>query len=149
MGPCDGESHAVESRRSYRLLQRGEALFARRLALAACAIALLIAAPAGAAPLSCGDVITKDTTHHADLVGCPGDGLVIGADGITLDLNGHSIEGSGIGSGPDIVYGDTRNGIDNTAEHSAVTVENGKVGHFEVGVKLYDADANHITGLEL
>jgi parallel beta-helix repeat protein len=110
---------------------------------------LLAAAPAGAAPLACGDVITKDTTLHADLVACPGDGLVIGADGITLDLNGHSIEGTGIGGGTDIVYGDTRNGVDNTSGHSAVTVENGEVTRFEVGVKLYEADSNHLTGLEL
>jgi parallel beta-helix repeat protein len=113
------------------------------------ATVLLAAAPAGAAPLACGDVITKDTSLHADLVDCPGDGLVIGADGITLDLNGHSVKGTGGSGGADAVYGDTENGVDNTAGHSDVTIENGSIEHFDVGVKLYEADSNHLTGLDL
>jgi parallel beta-helix repeat protein len=124
------------------------------MALAATTI-LVTAAPAGAAAPGCGDVITKDTTLHADLEDCPGDGLVIGAGGITLDLNGHSIEGTGSGGlyggggGADIVYGDTKDGVDNTAGHSAVTIENGEIEDFDVGVKLYEADSNHLTGLDL
>ena len=42
---------------------------------------------------SCGDVITQDTTLDSDLIDCPGDGVVIGASGITLDLAGHTIDG--------------------------------------------------------
>src|SRR4051794_1470306 len=41
----------------------------------------------------CGDTITVDTTLHADLVDCPSNGLVIGADDLTLNLNGHTIDG--------------------------------------------------------
>ena len=44
-------------------------------------------------PLLCGDVITTDTVLHKDLIDCPDNGLVIGADGVTVDLNGHSISG--------------------------------------------------------
>jgi parallel beta-helix repeat protein len=119
------------------------------LALAGAVTVLASAAPAEAAPVACGDVITRDTTLHADLESCPGDGLVIGADGITLNLHGHSIEGTGRGDGANLVYGATRNGVDNTAGHAAVTIENGEVTDFEVGVKLYEADSNHLTGLEL
>ena len=43
----------------------------------------------------CGDTITKDTTLHKDLVDCPNNGIVIGADNVTLDLNGHTIDGDG------------------------------------------------------
>ena len=39
---------------------------------------------------SCGDTITADTTLDSDLVDCPNNGIVIGADDITLDLNGHT-----------------------------------------------------------
>jgi parallel beta-helix repeat protein len=43
--------------------------------------------------VSCGDTITVDTTLDSDLVDCPNNGVVIGADDITLDLNGHRIDG--------------------------------------------------------
>jgi large repetitive protein len=55
--------------------------------------ALLVLAPgtASAQPVACGQVITEDTSLQNDLLDCPGDALVIGADRITLDLNGHTI----------------------------------------------------------
>jgi hypothetical protein len=59
----------------------------------AAVLALLLAAPAQASHVRCGDVITQDTTLDSDLLDCPGSGVVIGADGITLDLNGHVVDG--------------------------------------------------------
>ena len=44
---------------------------------------------------SCGATITADTTLDSDLVDCPNNGIVIGADDITLDLNGHTVSGDG------------------------------------------------------
>ena len=52
--------------------------------------------PALASQVRCGDVITQDTRLEADLVNCPGDGIVIGADHVALDLNGHVIDGGRI-----------------------------------------------------
>src|SRR3712207_1967639 len=43
--------------------------------------------------VTCGQTITSDTRLATDLINCHGDGIVIGADGITLDLNGHTIDG--------------------------------------------------------
>ena len=40
--------------------------------------------------VSCGDTITTDTILNSDL-SCSGEGIIIGADNITLDLNGHKI----------------------------------------------------------
>ncbi len=51
--------------------------------------------PSSASHLACGDTITADTTLDSDLTGCPSNGIVIGADDITLDLNGHTIAGDG------------------------------------------------------
>src|SRR5438309_12014566 len=51
-------------------------------------------APPTPSALPCGTVITKDTTLQADITGCTGDGLVIGADHVTLDLNGHTVSGA-------------------------------------------------------
>src|SRR5215211_5373717 len=43
----------------------------------------------------CGDAITADTTLHHNLVNCPNNGIIIGADDVTLDLNYHTIDGDG------------------------------------------------------
>ena len=51
--------------------------------------------PAFASHVYCGDTITTDTTLDTDLIDCPSNGIVIGADDITLDLNGHVIDGDG------------------------------------------------------
>ena len=53
------------------------------------------AGPAFANHVTCGDIITSDTTLDSDLVNCPSNGIVIGADDVTLDLNGHTIDGDG------------------------------------------------------
>jgi parallel beta-helix repeat protein len=45
-------------------------------------------------PVSCGQTITRDTVLRQDLVDCVGPGLVIGADGVTLDLGGHTVRGA-------------------------------------------------------
>ncbi|MBU0979409.1 MAG: right-handed parallel beta-helix repeat-containing protein, partial [Nanoarchaeota archaeon] len=43
----------------------------------------------------CGSTITTDTTLTEDLLDCPGHGLIIGTDNITLDCMGHWIMGEG------------------------------------------------------
>ena len=61
-------------------------------------IALLAGAPAQAAP-ACGTTIVVSTTVTSDLVNCPGDGIIIGRAGITLNLNGRLVDGVGLGVG--------------------------------------------------
>jgi parallel beta-helix repeat protein len=43
--------------------------------------------------LTCGDTIYEDTVMTEDLIDCPGDGLIIGADNITLDCSKYVIKG--------------------------------------------------------
>ena len=103
-----------------------------RLALGAAVLALALApAAAHAGHVGCGDVITQDTRLDSDLVDCPGDGVVIGADGITLDLGGHTIDGTGAGDG--------HQGVDDSAGHDAVTVTRGTIREFHDGVYLQHA----------
>ena len=45
--------------------------------------------------LECGSVVTRDVRLSRDLRGCTGNGLVVGADGVDIDLNGHLISGTG------------------------------------------------------
>ena len=60
---------------------------------AALVLGVVLTATAGAADgvIGCGSVITEDTVLTRDLRGCES-GLIIAAPGVTLDLNGHSIE---------------------------------------------------------
>jgi parallel beta-helix repeat protein len=102
-------------------------------------------AHAQAQPLRCGDTVTQDTTLTADLLDCPDDGLVIGADGITVDLNGHTISGQII-SGSNL----QQVGIDNSAGHDDVTIRNGRVEFFyHGGIHLVGADRNRVEGVTL
>jgi parallel beta helix pectate lyase-like protein len=115
------------------------------LALAAAAAFAAVAAPqASAKQLSCGATITKNTKLTKDLVDCPGVGIKIGADGITLDLNGHTVA-AGVKRNP------KAHGILNIG-HDRVTIKGGTVKGFGAyGVRLADAKRNvvrnmHMTG---
>jgi len=55
---------------------------------------LILAGPTATADDLCGATILDDLKLDHDLI-CTGAGLIVGADGITIDLNGHTIMGSG------------------------------------------------------
>jgi parallel beta-helix repeat protein len=113
---------------------------------AACLIALTAAAAllltnvALASHVSCGQVITADTTLDSDLVECPGDGIVIGAAGITLDLAGHTVSAT---TPLTNVAGVSNDGF------GAVTVRNGVIRNFYYGVSIWDADGTAASGLTI
>lgn len=88
-----------------------------------------------ASHVQCGDVITLDTTLDSDLVDCPGDGIVIGASGVALELGGHVIDGGGIGVGIDA------NGF------SDIRLRNGTVREFDEGIALAQAASARLTNL--
>jgi hypothetical protein len=77
---------------------RSNAVIRSTLVLAALAPALALLAPAAyavpARPLACDSVVTADVTLTRDIGPCPADGLVVGASGITIDLNGHTVTGT-------------------------------------------------------
>ncbi len=100
------------------------------------AVLAFTAEQAIASHVSCGAIITTDTRLDRDLVGCQGDGLVIGAAGITLDLNGHTVSGTGGGTG-----------IDDSAGHDRVRIINGTVTSFSNGIVLIGASSSRLTGL--
>src|SRR3954467_2199747 len=120
---------------------------ALRALLAAAALSLAIAPGAQAAKLvhvSCGETITKDTKLANDLIDCPGNGLVIGADDITLDLNGHTIDGDG--DGFDSCATDCDAGVDNTG-HARIAIKHGTIREFVEGVTVEGARANRVEDL--
>jgi hypothetical protein len=112
-------SHHREGWRVWGLRRRPRLANVAVTYLAGCLLAL-VAPTVAAAQVSCGQVVTQSATLDADLVCSGSSGLVIGADGITIDLNGHTISGS-------LTIGGV--GID-LADHDMVTVRNGTLDGF-------------------
>lgn len=112
-------------------------------------VALLLPASgqAHSSSVGCGTTIVADTRLLTDLTNCPDNGIVIGADDITLDLNGHTVSGDGqpVASCPDGESCDV--GVDNSAGHAGVTISGGAVRSFDVGVRVVGASENRIRGL--
>jgi large repetitive protein len=100
---------------------------------------------ARASHVGCGATISSDTQLDSDLTNCPGNGIVIGADDVTLDLNGHTIDGDGV-LGCDEFYA-CDFGVDNTAGHDGVTIENGSIRDFATAVFGFDASDNRLRRL--
>lgn len=94
------------------------------------AVAILAAVvnlvPAGA--FACDLTITGDFTLYDDLIGCAGDGIVVVANDVTIDLNGHSI----LGLRQERTAGIRANGV------RGLTIKNGTIGGFERGIYLYN-----------
>src|SRR6266511_2666092 len=102
------------------------------------------ASGAGPTPVVCGQVITQSIHVGNDLLNCPADGLIIGADNIKVDLGNHVIDGDGINAPTD-------DGIDNTGGFDNVKLTHGTVQQFAQGVRLVGATENkveHLTVLQ-
>ena len=119
----------------------------RLVAVFACTVAAALVLSSGRAwanHVSCGDTITTDTTLDSDLANCPSNGIVIGADGITLDLAGHRIDGDGapaVGCDPKTEWCDV--GVVNDG-HDGVTTKDGSVQEFDTGLLVGNADENRV-----
>ena len=100
--------------------------------------ALAFSDRAHASHVGCGDTITADTTLDSDLVNCPNNGIVIGANNVTLDLNGHTVDGDGelVDPCPGREHCDV--GVVNEGHHGT-TIKGGRVQGFELGVGVFDA----------
>jgi parallel beta-helix repeat protein len=114
----------------------------RFVVLAAVCLALT-AGQASESHVSCGDTITADTTLDSDLVDCPSNGIVIGADDITIDLNGHTIDGDDEPFEPCREDEPCDIGVLNDG-HDAVTIEGGTVRDFGPGVVIVQAKSNRL-----
>lgn len=85
---------------------------------------------------SCGAKITGNLTLTNDLSKCAGDGLVVGADNITIDLNGHTLDGTGNAASAGV----------RVAGFSGVIVKGGVIREFGRGIWLVGAENNQILG---
>src|SRR4051794_38813239 len=121
-------------------------------------LATTAASATPAVSVSCGDTITRDTKLMTDLVDCPRHGIIIGAPNITLDLNGHTIDGDGVLFEPcpedepcdvGVANSGIRNGVPfNGNGFPGVTIKNGIVHEFaEVGVYITGTTGNVVRGV--
>jgi len=95
------------------------------------------AAPATAAVVTCGTVVTTSITLTSNLGPCAGDALIAGADNITIDLGGYTISGTGTGAGVRV------------AQRTAVTVKNGTIQGFHTGAVLDESTHSTVSKLVL
>src|SRR4051812_30142496 len=116
------------------------------LTLSVLAALALFSAPAQAKPpvtVHCDQTLTQSVKVANDLTDCPNNGLVIGADNVTVDLNRHTIDGDGKQvadcpfPGPDCDVG-----VQNTGGYKGVTIERGKLREFSYGVEVFNG-ASH------
>src|SRR5690242_17307474 len=91
----------------------------------------VFAGSAGAADVGCGSEITANTTLVHNLT-CSGDGLLVD-NGVTLNLGGHTIQGSGTGTGIT---------VDGPGFGTVVT--NGTIRGFSVGMFPDAATVSHM-----
>ncbi len=88
----------------------------------------------------CGQVITRTTRLSEDIGPCPADGVVVGRDGITVNLGGYGVFGF---DGP----GDGNSAGIRLPDRSRVRVLNGTVSGFDGGVVLDGGRANTVTNM--
>lgn len=98
---------------------------------------LLVDVAAGEA-VGCGAVITRDTTLSSDVGPCPGEGLVIAASSITLDLARHTISGN-----PEVRVSPDKAGVV-LRQVTGVTVRNGTVEGFDAGIAIMGGGRNTV-----
>jgi parallel beta-helix repeat protein len=94
---------------------------------------------------TCAMRVTESFTLANDLT-CPGDGMVIVSDNITVDLGGHTLTGPGMGPQtwplPQLDSVGVRVG-----GHTGVTVRNGKTTAFSTGIYFIDMVASSIESV--
>jgi parallel beta-helix repeat protein len=129
-----------------RRVRPSEGVFAVAV-VAAIAVALAVTGgEASASHVGCGDTITADTTLDSDLVDCPSNGIVIGADDITLDLNGHTVGGDGteFAGCPENEFCDI--GLLNDG-HDGVKLRDGSVRRFAFGALVVGSRRNRVVDI--
>ncbi len=115
-------------------------LVRRSLATATATSLLLVVLPpaAGAQTIGCGEVLTRNTTLRNDVGPCPDNGLIVGADNVRLDLNGHRVFGTpDAGDGAGVLV----------SERRGVTVTNGTVTDFDAGVVIEGGSGSRVSGV--
>ncbi len=101
-------------------------MYKKPVALFALSLFSIVIATGFATHVSCGDVLTTNTILDSDLLNCPKNGVIIGANNLILDCAGHKITGRGTGVGvgqPPVPLG-----------RNFVTIKNCIIKNFSIGI---------------
>src|SRR5215217_5468147 len=100
---------------------------------------------------SCGQVVTQDVTLTSDLNCDNGDGLIVGASDITINLNGYSItSGDETGSeSPTTTAYDGSSGILVANAENVAISGLGEISGFSRGVTFLGSSGGHLTDVQL
>ena len=100
---------------------------------------LFLAAAPASAQIACGDTVTTSITLTADLTCAGAQGIVVGADKVTVDLGGFTLTGGGSGVG-----------VDNGLGFDGVVVKNGTIRLFDQAISIGGgAQKNTVTGVTI
>ncbi len=86
--------------------------------------------------VNCGDVITKNTILINNLLDCINNGLIIGANNIELNCNGHKIDGTFKGGSK---------GVDINGKNGVI-IKNCKITDFSNGISLEHSNGSYFEG---
>lgn len=106
----------------------------------------LTVAPPMPAP-QCGEMVTTNVRLRTDVTCPPNEGFTIGADNITIDLNGHTVSGD-----PSLDNNFGNYGIEDGVRgpaHRNVTIMNGTFGRYFVGVYLHGSHATNLVNVNV
>ena len=98
---------------------------------------------------SCGEVITTDVELTSDLA-CEGDALIIGADGVHVNANGHSIRSSAEENSAEPTMGYSGSSGILVANADNVVISGlGEVVGFDTGITIIGSSGTQVTDLQL
>ncbi len=92
------------------------------------------------AAAACGQVVKGNVELNSDL-NCSGDGLIVGADGTTIRLNGHTITGTGQDS--------SKVGVSVSDQHGVMIEGPGTIEQFQAGIYAAGAEGTVIREMTL
>lgn len=104
--------------------------------------------PYPAVGFSCGQTVTEENTTLTlteDLLGCEGDGIIVDANGVTIDLNGHSIVGLRKERTAGVRVQGAKNVTIKDGTAASSTVPSGTVASFERGIYLTNVEEAKIS----
>jgi parallel beta-helix repeat protein len=94
---------------------------------------------------SCGEVVTEDVVLTADLQ-CDGDGLIVDADNVAINLNGYKISSAGETDSTDLATGyDGNSGILVTDADNVVISGLGGIEGFDAGVRFLGSSGGEVS----
>jgi len=82
----------------------------------------------GDVPCPCGGTVIDDYSMTEDLVGCPEEGLIVGADSIVIDCAGHRLSGSEGGAGFRV------------EDRRRIVIRNCRIADFRIGILAHSSE---------